>query len=444
VLLFLFRIRLAWELTADDAYSIACVRLHPSLGEKDLIAWYVSSDASILKKVLCCVLLTAIHWEVITTVVHFSSNLQEMASSIECQVYATDLLTRVASKSSSDGFFEKYQVSNRYMLLASALETNGNIEETCAPLALAVWAAANKNARASSDESNDDTIVGDTVSEEMLLFPEGIILNNQSPSDKISFVDGLAVVTNKLARAYIEVLRSQRTIINNVISRETILSKLLQTMRSCAMVTSESKGSINLASLFDFIVWDGGTFTVPQTLELIRELLKCTSKVLKCTLNDVDGYSEEVFSTMMHELTEFLCLQADRLKSLVSPENLRVILSGLHVAFAMYLADSQMLHFPKPKTCHQSDSAVNIAEAALLHHSLDQLQQSEKIFSSAVEDSSTIRDVNFFAQWAAVHLQKAVMFEYQWLHEQMVVVEQRDHADNAMTQQYSAVLEICK
>ena len=211
------------------------------------------------------------------------------------------------------------------------------------------------------------------------------------------------------------------------------------------MVTSESKGSINLARLLDFIVWDGGTFTIPQTLELIRELLKCMSKVLKCTLNDgVDGYSEEVFSTMMHELTEFLCLQGDRLKSLVSPENLRVISSGLHVAFAMYLADSQMLHFPKPQTCHQSDSAVNIAEAALLHHSLDQLQQSEKIFSSAVEDSSTIRDVTFFAQWAAVHLQKAIMFEYQWFHEQMVVDEQRDHADNAMTQQYSAVLEICK
>lgn len=436
MILFLFRIRLIKELTSGDVNAIVCARPHHSLGEKDLIAWYVSSHASIPK--------IRFHCEEMSTVAHFSLHLQDMASSIECQVYAAELLTGVALKCSSDGFFEKYQVSNRYMLLASALETNRNIEESCAALALAVWAAAKKHAHASSDESNDDTFVGDAVSEELLLFPEGIIFDNQFTSDKISFADALAVVINKLARACIEVSRSQRTVSNNVITRDTMLSKLLQTMSSCAMVTSELKGSINLARLLDFIVWDGGAFTIPQTLALVRALLKCMSKVLKCTLNDVYGYSEEVFSIMMHELKEFLRLQGDRLKGLVSPENLRVISSGLHVAFAMYLADSQILHFPRQQAYLHSDVVSSNAEADLLQYSLDQLQQSEELFSSAVEDSSTIRDVTFFAQWAAVHLHKAIMFEHKWLHEQMFVDEQSDHADNAMTQQYSAVLEICK
>eukprot|EP00804_Cyclotella_cryptica_P002041 CCRYP_017836-RA/>CCRYP_017836-RA protein AED:0.02 eAED:0.02 QI:122/1/1/1/0.75/0.8/5/3555/1148 len=369
----------------------------------------------------------------------------DMASSIECQVYAVELLTKVASKGSNSGLFEKYQLSNRYTYLASALETNGNKEESCVALALAVWSAAKKNAHASTLlESKDNSFIADTVSEDILLFPGVIILDSQPPSDKITFVDGLAVLVNKLARACIEAFRSQRRENRNIISRDTMFAKSLQAMGSLTNVTSESKSIIKLSRLLDFIVWNCGAFTTSQALVLIRELLKCTAKVLKRTLTDADGCSEEIFSSLVHELNECSCLQVERLKSLVSPEDLRMIQSALHVEFAMYLADSHMLHFPKPHAFLQSNSAVNNAETVLIQHSLDQLQQSEELFSSAAEDSSSIRDFTFFAQWAAVHLQKAILFEHQWMHEQLDINEHGHQAENAVVQQYSATLEICK
>ena len=86
------------------------------------------------------------------------------------------------------------------MLLASALETNGNMEGSCAALALAVWSIAKKHADASLHDSKDNSSVGNSWLDEILLFPRSIIFYTESLANKSMVIDGLAVMVSKHQR----------------------------------------------------------------------------------------------------------------------------------------------------------------------------------------------------------------------------------------------------
>jgi hypothetical protein len=236
---------------------------------------------------------------------------------------------------------------------------------------------------------------------------------------------------NKLARAYIDALKPRQSVKSSNIPRNSMLANL---MTNCT-----------LSNLLDVIVWSDGDFEVAQILELIRELLKCSSRVLRCSLNDADFDSEKVTSAMVKELDQFLVLQADRLKNLISSEDMQVASSALRASFAMHLVDPQTLRFPKAHTILLSNDVSKNIQIQMLDHSLYQLQESEKLFTIAAEDNGCIHDVCFFAQWAAVRLHQSILFEHQLSHNQIGVSHDVISETVANTMQhYSHVLEICK
>lgn len=299
-------------------------------------------------------------------------------------------------------------------------------------MALAVWGAAQKNARNISNGTNDEnnSFIGDTVSEELLLFPAAALSDIQTHPRNTTIVDGLVVMINKLARACIGMLKSTQSATSNAAPLDTLLTKFLQT------TTNESK-AISTSKLLDSIIWDNGTFTISQTLELIREILKCTAKVLKSfTSSEYDDHTD-IVSTMTKELNEFVRLQINRLENLVTPEDLQVISSGLHVSLAMYLIDPHLLRFPKPYSRLRSNLASKV-HSTMICSVLDQLQQAENLFARSNEDGCA-QDTCFFVQWAAVLLHQAIVFE----HQQLESDGSYDHSKNN-AKEYMRVLDICK
>ena len=314
------------------------------------------------------------------------------------------------------------------MLLASAFHSNGNKEECCAAIALAVWGAAKNNAQV-LDES-DGEYFGDSVSEEILLFP-GITFFEEAESSPVTH--GLLVMINKLARACIEALGATQSVKCNFIPRDTTLATLLKD------ATNESK-QLSISKLLDFVTWDIREFNITQTLELIRELLKCSSKVLKSRVSsEPDSEAETIFSAMSKELNRFLQLQFDRMANILPSEDLQVISSALRVSFAMSLVDPKLFCFPKPHFYLRSNDDFNgYIHNNILRLSIDQMGLSDGLFADATKEEDNL-DACFFVQWAAVRFHQTVLLEHQSISNQSSV-----HGDssNALMQQYIEVLTI--
>ena len=349
-------------------------------------------------------------------------------------MYASDLLTRLASKGLKHASFDKYQIPNRYMLLASALKDNGNAEESCAALALAVWSAAKKNAHDLNETEDDDiSFVGDTVSEETLLFPGTALYNVQSISENMAVTNGMSVMINKLTRSCIDMMKSCCLVSRRSAPKETMLSRTMQ-------IASDESKKLCVSKLLNSIIWGNGDFTLIQTLELIRTLTKSMSKVLKSYSSyKSDTDTGTIFSIVLNELNEYLRLQLDRLKRMLPPEDWQVISSALRVSFAMSLLDSQFLHFPKPHThLINAERTQSMSLSIMLRCSIDQLRQSEKLFVQAAEENDCVQDACFKVQWAAVLLHKTIVSEHQ-------IPGQNDGSSViALVGEYSRVLDICR
>ena len=352
-------------------------------------------------------------------------------------MYASDLLTRLASKGLKHASFDKYQIPNRYMLLASALEDNGNAEESCAALALAVWSSAKKNAQDSDETDDDDTaFVGDTVSEETLLFPGAAMFDVQSDSENMTFTNGMSVMINRLSRSCINMMnprclvgRGEEDNDSTAVPKETILAKTLK-------IASDESKQLCVPKLLNSIIWGNGDFTLIQALELIRALMKSMSKVLKnYSSSKSDADTKTMYPVVFKELNEYLCMQLDRLKFMLPPEDWQVISSAFRVSYAMSFLDSQFLSFPKLRA-HLA--AERTSQSIMLQCSLDQLQQSEKIFVHAAEEDECVQDACFYVQWAAVLFHKTVVSEHQ-------IPGQNDGSSLlALMGEYSRVLDICR
>ena len=347
---------------------------------------------------------------------------------MKCQLYASELLTRLAMKGSSNTSFHKYQIPNRYLLLASTFEAGGLTNETCAALALAAWSATKKNIYIVP--SDDDVFIGDTVSEEILLFPRTALPNicPQSPT----YLDGLAVIINKLTRACIESLETNSSS-KTILPSNSTLWNLLQSSNR------ETKG-MQISILFDFIIWDNRTYTITQILELIRELLKCATKLLKSyTLNKPHDRQNKLVSAVSKELDKFLCLQISRLRSLISNEDLQVISSALHVIFAMCMTDAPFISFPKQHLhLHLKKDRRSDVQCTMVEFSLHNMQSAVEVFAKASNENDIIQDVCFFVQWSAISVHHAILFEH------YSIIAPCDEIEVAPMQQYVKVLDICK
>ena len=313
------------------------------------------------------------------------------------------------------------------MLLASAFHSNGNMEEHCAATALAVWGMAKKNAQM-LDES-DDEFIGDPVSEETLLFP-GITFVEETEIS--SLTHGLSVMINKLARASIETLKASQSVRCNIPHRNTILAMLLEN------ATDEFE-KFSISKLLDSMIWIG-KFNITQTLALIRELLRCSSKVLKSHIcSEHDAESGRIFSLMSQELNNFLDLQLDRLAGILPSQDLQIISSALRVSFAMSLVDPTRLCFPKSHSylC-TNDIGTGDIQRNILRLSIDQMGLSDELFVDGLKDQDNL-DASFFVQWAAVRFHKTIFLEHEHISNSPSGLA--DSSDGAM-QQYTEVVSI--
>lgn len=360
-----------------------------------------------------------------------ANKLKDTTSAIECQLYSLDLLTKVAAKAPSHASFDKYQISTRYMLLASTLRSHGNTEGSCASLALAVWGAAKRNVLCLNEGCDEsESFIGDIVSEELLLFP-GAATIDQPDSNTGTIADGMAIPINKLARACIEATSFTRPNVSTPLPQDTVLAKLLE--------TAISEKQLSIQRLLDYIVWENGEFSINEALELTRELLKCMSNVLKCHASS-DSHAHEITQAILKQLNDFTCLQIDRLAKLVPTEDFQVIASALHVSSAMYAVDSQLLRFPKPHAYQSvNKDAKSEPQNVMLECSLTQFQQADKLFDNATGDCC--QDTCFYVQWAAVLLHQSIVFEHQSL------LRHRSTQSGAFSRtpmdQYNRTLGIC-
>ena len=170
-------------------------------------------------------------------------------------------------------------------------------------------------------------------------------------------------------------------------------------------------GEIRLSKLLHCAVWNKKRYeeelSTSQIADIVREILKSTTKVAKSNLAE-----EHLSFHLIEEMKIFLQAQKMRLGDSVDPDLLQVLSSSFHVSLAARLVDSRLLYFPRPSSWVLCKSTVENREYKFLQYACIQLQLAEKQFATAFTDEHSIHDACFFAQWAAVQLHLAILFEH--------------------------------
>lgn len=276
----------------------------------------------------------------------------------------------------------------------------------------------------SADGVDNSSFIGDTTSEEILLFPTAALVDVQSNSETDRVVDGTSVIIIKLARACIE-LKASRSVSSINIPKGTAFAQVLD-------AATDHENKLSVSKLLDHTIWGNGLFTVTDALELTREILKCSSKVLKSYIsNDSSACDQDGIFSFLEELGDFLCLQKERMKDIVNPDDLQVISSAFHVSLGMKVIDSQLLRFPKQKICLDGKTMDRI-QNTIHGFSIEQLNQAEWLFQSH-NSSDQSQDACFFVQWAAVLLYQAILSE-----------QNKQNDTCAPIMQYDRVLGVCR
>lgn len=302
--------------------------------------------------------------------------------------------------------------------------------ESCAALAMAAWCSIESmapSAEGTSSTSDDNgEVEGDSVAEEMLLFPESTILGRTPPDHATT--SGLATIIKRLTRAYItyripfidgSTQHGGDTVVtgdslSNALSN-TLLGKVLEV--ACPPTSDKVVGQLRLSKLLHCAVWNQKRYeeelSPSQISDIIREVLKSTIEVL--VKSDLAGEEDDKMRTsslhLLEELKIFLQAQKKRLGDFVDPGLLQVLCSSFHVSFAAHFIDSRLLYLPRPSSWILCKSAVKKREYKLLQYSCMHLQLAEKQFAASFMDEDSIHDDCFFAQWAAVQLHHAILSE---------------------------------
>ncbi|KAL3816332.1 hypothetical protein ACHAXA_011432, partial [Cyclostephanos tholiformis] len=342
---------------------------------------------------------------------------KEFWASILPQLFACDVLTKVATKASDKELFNTYQVSSRYMLLSSALDASGKYAESCAALALAACCALECSPQLygiTKVESNE----GDLIAEKILLFHE-TALDGRS-QDRV----GLSAILTRLTRTYIE----HRKKLKDILARDCLIlssghsltlalkNTIIEKIMVAASTSSGEKksfegtslGTIFYSKLLDCAVRPERDLTAAQIAGVVRDVLRSAIKVAKFNL--ADDY--DFFLHVTEELNCFLQAQKRRLDILIDPDLLQVLSSSFHVTFALQLFDSQLFYLPRKSSWALCENSLEKQEFKILQLSCMHLQLAERQFAKAFMDEASARDACFFVQWAAVQFHLAILSEY--------------------------------
>ena len=353
-------------------------------------------------------------------------------SSIQPQILASEIITKVAIRATGKELFTTYQIANRYMILSSTLERSGNYSEACAALAMAVWCSIESLAIDDGADKGDDV---DSTSEEILRFP-----NKSNRSQKDVAVDVLAPIVKRLVRTYIA-YKAQSNNDDTSSAREnnddssissmlqsTLMGKMLtvaSTSTSSASTLEENKNNLQFSKLFHCAVWNKKRYeeelSITQIADIVREILKTAIRTVKSSIAN-DNEDARPCWHCIDELKLFLHAQIKRIGDVNN-----AISSSFHVTFAAQLIDLRFVCFPRLSSwamCKKSlfnNNNNKLRDYKLLQLACNQLQHAEKKFnesSSSRDDddddeiSSIQHDVRFFAQWAAVQLNYAILLEH--------------------------------
>ena len=363
----------------------------------------------------------------------------------------------VASKSSNHNFFGKFQLSSRFTMMATALEAGGNFADSCATLSLAAWVAIERSARTEQHGSIESDDYGSTeASENILLFPGNGIIDPASSQNEFIVADGFSSIINRLTRAYIEHLRVLHNTSADECTPRNYISRALENTLAGNILNSafsNQKRHLSLSTLLNGIVWNerqNQSLSFTQLSDTIQEILKCSTKVMKCLLDSNDGTSLSILSNVVEEQHHFLQSQIDRLEESMPPHLLQKISSCFRVAYAGYLLDSRFLYFPPSSSWALNKVHIGDFDQTLLGHSCGQLHASEESFAAALNDENdSTQDATFFAQWAAVQLQHAIFHEHHMLATAFNESENQDSKSHSeiidlVMQQYSSALSISR
>ena len=380
---------------------------------------------------------------------------QEVRASIQPQIYATEITTKVAMKAAGKELFNTYQIANRFMMLSSSLEASGDTAESCAALSMSAWCAI-ESLVAVSSVNTDEVFEGDSTSEEILLFPDSAFLSVRS-QDNDSTTIGLSPIIKRLARAYIhdrtlskdeqsqndDTLPQRGALPSSYTLEQTLTGKVMTVASSSATNNKVLTGKISLSKLLHCAVWNQKRFkeelSTAQIADIVREVLISTLKIAKS--ND-DG----IYLHFIDELKLFLHAQTKRLGDIVDADLLQVISSSFHVIFSAQLVDPRLLNFPRQSAWALRKSVISAkrVEYKLLQASCTQLQQAEKKFVESSADEHSVQDVCFFAQWASVQLHRAILSEHLALSEVSESDRIRVKQVRSVTKKYLRAISTCR
>ncbi|KAL7541613.1 hypothetical protein ACHAXR_011062 [Thalassiosira sp. AJA248-18] len=360
-----------------------------------------------------------------TFVARWRSDRKEVLASLQTQMLVAEILAKVAIKAPNKDLFNAYQLPNRFVNLSAALEINSSTAESCAALAMAAWCTIETMSAQSSAKSKLDTneVAGDSTSEEILLFPESTFMGIRSQTDVQT--SGLSPIIKRLCRNLLKE-ESQDNCITHAgdsLARSlehTLMGKVLEA--ACMPTSSNSDNlmmQIRLSKLLHCAVWNQKRYEeelcTAQIADIVRDILKSAIRATKSNLADEEHKSLLPSLHLFEELKIFLQTQEKRLGNFIDSDVLQVLSSSFHVSFAAHLVDSRLLCFPRPTSWVLGSDTINKRQHKLLEHSCSQLQLAEKQFAAASIDERSVHDVCFFAQWSAVQLHYAILFEHLYL-----------------------------
>ena len=329
-------------------------------------------------------------------------------TSIQAQLLAVEILSKISIKAASVDMFDKYQICSRYMILSSTMEKNGLIKESIATMAVALWSIIEEmKISAETGMVEDEASVGDTIAEHVLLFP-ATYASSVETNESVLFS-----VLSKLTRSYIN---SRQTLlepdtaraeeVSNCLSK-TLIGKLLDVASS----SSNEGKELHLSKLLHYAIWNQKRYEVlstPQLAEIIRLVLLAMSRTVKrCVTKGND-------SNILHLIEEaktYLQAQKKRVGDVTDRDVNQVLSSSFHTYFAAILMESKYIESPRPSLWMQCKGVEN-SDQLLLKHSYGQLQHADHLFQDDSTQEDIITDACFFAQWAAIQFRQAILMEY--------------------------------
>ncbi len=326
-----------------------------------------------------------------------------------------EILSKISIKAASVEMFDKYQISNRYMMLSSIMETSGHTRESIVTMAVALWSVIEvMKISAEKDAFEDEAAVGDTVSEHILLFPATYASAFEASETACSSI------LSKLTRSYADLGQSSTeasTVQGNRLSKcleKTLIGKLLDVASSsCKEGKQDNDRQLNLSKLLHYAIWNQKRYEVlssAQLAEIVREVLLSITKTAKRCMTRDTG-STATASNLIEEAKTFLQAQKKRVGDVTDHDVHQVMSSSFHTYFAVIMMDSKFVENPRPSMWVQCEG-INSSDHVLMKQSYSQLQHADYLFREDSTSDDSITDACLFAQWAAIQFRQAVLMEH--------------------------------